>query len=156
VVNGFYRDTARLVAALRAAAYTGPIVLDDGSYTDAFIAAAGPAADQTYILCGCAPADIDPRFADRYAAKFGAPPPIYAAEAYDLTRALIATLSAGARDRIGVADRLSVMSHSGVTKRYSWMPTGELESAPVYVVTPRSVDGELRFVGDGIVTVTDP
>jgi branched-chain amino acid transport system substrate-binding protein len=146
-IGGFYADTARLVVALRNVGFTGPIVLDDGSYTSAYLTAAGVAAENSFVLCGCAPTEHISDFAELYRQRFGDEPPTFAAEAYDATRAIVATITAGARDRSTVADRLGLIAFTGTTKRYTWKPDGMLDTPVVYVIAARNG----AFIADGVI-----
>jgi branched-chain amino acid transport system substrate-binding protein len=146
-VGGFYGDAARVVVSLRQKGFTGPVVLDDGAYTSAYLEAAGSSANNTFVLCGCAPIEHISDFAALYRKRFGVEPPTFAAEAYDATRAVIATVRAGAHDRAGVADRLGLIAFTGTTKRYTWKPDGMLDTPVVYVIAARGG----AFVADGLI-----
>ncbi|MEU9337722.1 bifunctional serine/threonine-protein kinase/ABC transporter substrate-binding protein [Streptomyces sp. NPDC048290] len=117
---------AAVARALAAADYDGLRVLGHPAARPAFLAAAGAAADgwQTFAPY------IDPTagpvraFAAAYRARYGSPPPYWAAEAYDVARMVITRITeAGGRpSRERLFDLLAKGTYRGLVRTYAFDP----------------------------------
>ncbi len=119
VVWGRSATAGRAVKALRAAGLTQPVYGPERLADDAFLRAAGDAADG--VVCTY---PFDPRavgaawtsFAERYRARFGREADPVAGYAYDGTRYLLQAIREAGPDRAAIRDRLFACgSYDGVT-----------------------------------------
>lgn len=109
VVWGRAEPTGRVVAALRAAGLEQPIYGPDRLVSEAFLAAAGAAAEGAVLVTPFDPARDDPAwtaFRERFAAAYGSPPDAVAAYAYDGTRLLLRAIEEVGLNRPRIADWL--------------------------------------------------
>lgn len=109
VVWGREEPTGRVVAALRAAGLEQPIYGPDRLVSQAFLEAAGAAAEGTVLVAPFDPARDDPAwsaFRQRYEVTYGSPPDAVAAYAYDGTRLLVRAIEEAGLNRPRIADRL--------------------------------------------------
>ncbi|MFF4081076.1 bifunctional serine/threonine-protein kinase/ABC transporter substrate-binding protein [Streptomyces sp. NPDC001777] len=143
---------ARCAVALAAAGFTGSRVSTGPVLATAFLDGAGKAAEgwvfaQAYSDPTALPAAK--AFTAAHRKRFGAPPARWAAEAYDavglIARAARATSATGA-EREGIAQRLFLTTHKGITRTISFRPSRQLrfeEGIFLY----RVEDGRARFLG---------
>ncbi len=96
---GFPEDAARFITQLRAGGVSLPVVLTDTALAPPGLAAlAGAAAEDVYVLEPAPKYDGRYRqFSTHYEQRFGAPPPPYAAEAYDAASAILRAAGRSAR-----------------------------------------------------------
>ncbi|MGH9010018.1 MAG: ABC transporter substrate-binding protein [Acidimicrobiia bacterium] len=136
--GGYYPEAGRLVKQLRDAGVTAPFLAGDAGKDPGIAAGAGKAAEGVVVTCACTdPAQQpDPAaqgFAKAYQDRFGRPPQLYSAEAYDGARLLIDAIRRGARSRETVLANLDSGRVEGVTKSFSFQPDGEVGIGAVYV-----------------------
>jgi eukaryotic-like serine/threonine-protein kinase len=143
---------ARCATALAAAGFTGSRVSIGPVLAPAFLDGAGKAAEgwvfaQAYSDPTALPAAK--AFTAAHRRRFGAPPARWAAEAYDavglIARAARATSATGA-EREGIAQRLFLTTHKGITRTLSFRPSRQLrfeEGIFLY----RIEGGRARFLG---------
>ncbi|MFF9567153.1 bifunctional serine/threonine-protein kinase/ABC transporter substrate-binding protein [Streptomyces sp. NPDC014685] len=123
---------ARCAVALAAAGFTGSRVSTGPVLAPAFLDGAGKAAEgwvfaQAYSDPTALPAAK--AFTAAHRKRFGAPPARWAAEAYDavglIARATSATSATGA-EREGIAQRLFLTTHKGITRTISFHSSRQL------------------------------
>lgn len=143
---------ARCAMALTAAGFTGSRVSTGPVLAPAFLDGAGKAAEgwvfaQAYSDPTALPAAK--AFTAAHRKRFGAPPARWAAEAYDavglIAREARATSATGA-EREGIAQRLFLTTHKGITRTVAFRPSRQPrfeEGIFLY----RVEDGRARFLG---------
>ena len=157
--GGYSPQAGPLLKQLREAGVKATFISDDGAKDSTFGDLAGPASEGTLVTCPCAdPLQIAAAkdFVEGIQAKYDRPPGTFAADAYDATRIIFRAL----RDLSGeesidevratVVDFLSrVDGYAGVTKRYSFSETGQVEIGPegVWIYEWSQRDGDFVAVG---------
>ncbi|MFI6645286.1 bifunctional serine/threonine-protein kinase/ABC transporter substrate-binding protein [Streptomyces sp. NPDC050504] len=147
------RRAALCAKALAAAGFTGERVAGAAAMDPAFFAEAGPAAEG-WVL---AAAFVDPEAEKRTAAftrahrkRYGAVPGRWAAEAYDAVGLLakaVESTSAGDRGRSGVARRLFLVTHRGVSRNLSFAPNTHLVDSTSGLFLYRVEGGRPKYLG---------
>lgn len=148
-----YPQTAQFNRQLRDKGYQGAFFVPDGSLTPDFTKQAGSESEGTYFTCQCAPVPAygGPAtgaladFVSAYQAKYNTAPQAYTAEDYDGAKLLIAAIEAGAQTPAAVTAWLRTANFSGVTKTYSWDPTGELNTTSINIYQVKN--GQIRWLG---------
>jgi branched-chain amino acid transport system substrate-binding protein len=119
VVWGRAVTTGRAVKALRAAGLSQPIYGPERLAEDAFVDAAGDAAEGAVFAYPFDPRHAGPRWAEfvaRFHARFGRDPDPTSGYAYDGTRFLLASIREAGLDRAAVRERLfAPATYDGVT-----------------------------------------
>jgi branched-chain amino acid transport system substrate-binding protein len=116
---------------LRAADYTGKFMGPDGIYEDAFLEAAGDAAEGTYLTFGGLPADKltgkGKEWYDAYKAKFSSEPEVYAVYGYEAVNvALNAINQVCKKDRAAILDAVfATKDFDGVLGKWSFDANGD-------------------------------
>ncbi len=138
--GGYYAEGGKLLKQLREGGVTARFLSGDGSLDKGLAEGAGEQnANGSVIACPCL---IDPEgktspasktFADKYRAKFNAPPAIYSAEGYDAATAFIEAIKAGNTTAEDINAFLSKVDVPGVSKQVKFLPTGEPAASDVYV-----------------------
>jgi branched-chain amino acid transport system substrate-binding protein len=136
--GGYYPEAGRLVKQLRDAGFTAPFLSGDAAKDPALAQSARSAAEGVVVSCPCSDLDhqadpATPAFAGAYQHRFGRPPPLYSAEAYDGAALLIDAIRRGARTRDTVLANLDTARLDGVTKTFSFQPDGEVGAGPIYL-----------------------
>jgi ABC-type branched-subunit amino acid transport system substrate-binding protein len=122
--------------------------LKDASY----ITTVGPRGRGTIAVCPCVDLSTSTdlraqRFIQNYQSAFGVPPGPFAAEAWDVARMILQTISAGGTTRGEVADALSrTTAFSGLARTYTFAPDGSLRDQAGAVRVYR--DEGVRWVED--------
>jgi branched-chain amino acid transport system substrate-binding protein len=156
--GGFADDAARFVHQLRMAGVTVPVMAPDALMdAAAFVGAAGPAAEGTYVTrAEQEPGPAHAAFAAAYRDRFGVEPAPSAAEGYDAANVLIEAIERTARvsgDRLRIDRRAlrSALPHTdmtGASGRIRFRANGDRrEGASVRIF--RVADG--RFVEQALV-----
>ena len=117
----------RLIVELRAKGYAGKVMAGVGGEDARFLASAGPAASDAYLVCGCSgTADNQDAqaFNAAYLAQFGSNPGPYAAEAYDATQAVLAAIGSGKTSPVAIDAFLATSEHSGITRTIKFQADG--------------------------------
>ncbi|MEU3600680.1 bifunctional serine/threonine-protein kinase/ABC transporter substrate-binding protein [Streptomyces sp. NPDC006798] len=147
--TGTPKRAAVVARALSGKGFTGPRFLDSLSATADFTGAAGAAADGWQSLTpyiGPEAARVK-TFATAYRARYGAAPPVTAAETYDAIRLLadrIGSLRAGAgRRELGGA--LAAAEFKGLAQTYAYDDSGYLKATHVHHY--RVGKGRFGYVG---------
>lgn len=106
-----------LLKDLRAADFTGKFMGPDGIYEDAFLEAAGDAAEGTYITFGGVPGPKltgkGKEWYDSYKAKFNSEPEVYAAYGYES-----ANVALNAINQVCKKDRAAILAGVFATKDF--------------------------------------
>ncbi|MFD9053155.1 branched-chain amino acid ABC transporter substrate-binding protein [Streptomyces zaomyceticus] len=140
IYAGSYQDLAPLAKKLREAGYTGAGISGDGANDKSFVDLAGEAAENWFLTCPCVDATREKatqRFAAAYTKRFGTTPGAYAAESYDVTNMIIATLrkTVGKTDpkalRSTLLKNLASAEYTGLTKVYAFDEKGEFRGSGV-------------------------
>jgi branched-chain amino acid transport system substrate-binding protein len=136
--GGYYPEAGRLVKQLRDAGLAAPFLSGDAAKDPALAQSAGSAAEGAVVSCPCSdlgqpPDRAAPAFAGAYQHRFGRPPPLYSAEAYDGAGLLIDAVRRGAHTRDSVLANLKTAHVEGVTKTFSFRPDGEVGAGPIYL-----------------------
>ncbi|MFD9094321.1 bifunctional serine/threonine-protein kinase/ABC transporter substrate-binding protein [Streptomyces collinus] len=155
VVFAGYHDRAALLAReLKHRGFPGARAAAQGVLDSRFLTAAGDAADGWVIVAPVMDASVAPEaraFAAAYRKRFGAEPERYAAEAYDVARLIVRSLSssaAGRATRHGLTTALRASSYQGITKNFAFdRKTGALviDGRGVYLWT--AAGGRFRYQG---------
>jgi branched-chain amino acid transport system substrate-binding protein len=125
----------------------------DGIKDDAFLQGAGTAGEGTVAACPCADistsTDADTKaFSDAYQAKWGSPPGIYSAEAWDISQIYIAALKAGKTTRQDITAFVKALDNfKGLTKSYTFQSSGELDDSAVSIYFYQDKSGAWSFLG---------
>jgi len=129
------------------------LVGGDGIKDDAFLKGAGAAADGTVATCFCADVTTSQdalarSFVQQYTARFGEPPGIYSAEAWDVAQMYIAALKSGKTTRKPIDGFFhTIHDFQGVTKSYTFGPNGELDPGSVVTYLYRVEGGAWTTLG---------
>ena len=127
-------DGARFVQSLRAAGLTAPVFGGPSFARQAFLVAAGAAAEGTVFPLSWAqsgPGARSAEFARRFRARFGVEPDASAARTYDALNLLIAAIRQAGLNRALIRDAVRGMSPwNGASGSIAWDATGQ-NSAPV-------------------------
>ena len=116
---------------LRAADYTGKFMGPDGIYEDAFLEAAGDAAEGTYLTFGGVPGPKligkGKEWYDAYKAKFSSEPEVYAVYGYESANvALNAINKVCKKDRAAILDGVfATKDFDGVLGKWSFDANGD-------------------------------
>jgi len=123
-----------LLKDLRAAGYTGKFMGPDGIYEEAFLEAAGDAAEGAYFTFGGIPGPKmtgkGKEWYDAYKAKFKSEPEVYAVYGYEATNvALAAVNKVCKKDRAAILDAVfATKDFDGVTGKFSIDANGDTDS----------------------------
>jgi branched-chain amino acid transport system substrate-binding protein len=112
------------------------------------VRAAGRAADGSVVAAAYLLATVAPggaAFVERYRARFGTEPGMFALEAYDAASAFLAAVRAGRTRPAEVSQYLSTVNFVGLSRTVRFAGNGENLSNPLYLYT----------VNGGRITVTD-
>jgi branched-chain amino acid transport system substrate-binding protein len=154
-ISSLTSDLATVLTLLRAGK-THPIVLGTSTVTQDLVRLAGPAADSlVFPMPSFDPDADDPTvqaFAAAYKARYGIPPDVYAAYAYDAVRVLASAVErAGSWEAVDVRDALLSIDHyEGVTGHLAFDRNGDVVQYPrLYVVRGGRFVPYDRFIESG-------
>ncbi len=125
----------------------------DGIKDDSFLQGAGDAGEGTVAACPCADisSSTDAKataFLADYKAKWGADAGIYSAEAWDIAQIYIAAFKAGKTTRADITSFVkSLNAFPGLTKDYTFQPSGELADSAVSIYFYQDTSGAWKFLG---------
>ncbi|WNI21325.1 bifunctional serine/threonine-protein kinase/ABC transporter substrate-binding protein [Streptomyces sp. ITFR-16] len=128
VHGGAWQDAARFARALADAGYRGPRIATQAVHDPRFVREAGAAAEGWLVVSTSADPETVPsvrRFATAYRKRFGAAPPLFAAEAYDAVGLIAACAEGLKREKVTRQDLLPVLrttTFKGVSKSYAFEP----------------------------------
>ena len=146
VLWGNAEDTAAVVKEVRRRGLQFAIFGCDRLATNAFLNAAGAAAEGVTAAASYDPTRDDPAlstFTSAYLARFEHPPGTFAAHAYDGTRILLDAIQKAGRNRVRIRDEVyELREYEGVTGRIEFDPTLN-DVGPVYLATVR--EGTLTY-----------
>lgn len=112
-------DAARIVTQMRSEGFTQPVFGNDRLVTGEFLALAGDAARGVVATTPMDPDRKDAEwlaFRERYAARFGEEPDVFATFTYDGTRLLLDAIRSAGLDRVGIRDTLAgIRTYDGVS-----------------------------------------
>jgi branched-chain amino acid transport system substrate-binding protein len=141
----------QLAKDLRAAGFTGNIMIPDGCVENAFIESAGAEnLHDTYATFGGLPADQltgrGAEFVRLYRERFHSEPEVYAVYGYECARvALEAIARAGKKDRAAILDAVAATrDFDGALGRWSFDENGDTSMTMMSGMTVR--DGRFQFV----------
>ncbi|MFS0696382.1 bifunctional serine/threonine-protein kinase/ABC transporter substrate-binding protein [Streptomyces nitrosporeus] len=144
---------ARCARALAAVGYTGTRLSSGPVLSPVFLREAGEAAEGWVFAQACTDPSAAPsakRFAQAHRRRFGAPPAYWAAEAYDavglIARAAADTSAGADAGRGGVAQRLFLTEHRGVSRPIAFRSTRTVRSETGMFLY-RIEDGRARWLG---------
>ena len=141
--GGYYCDLGLLLGALSSAGYKGAIMSGDGSLSTALIQGTSPAsaANNVYLsVAGGGSSTLTGKLASQFKAlaHFPAKDATYAAQAYDATNMIIASLKKSFTGKITVAKlrpalikQLHKLIYHGVTGKLSFQSNGDLNATTV-------------------------
>ncbi|MFE1442323.1 bifunctional serine/threonine-protein kinase/ABC transporter substrate-binding protein [Streptomyces sp. NPDC058739] len=149
--SGTPQRAADMARFLRARRFDGPRFLDPCSAGEAFLEAAGEAAEgwQAVLSCSDPGARAARPFAAAYQRRYRARPGPWAVETYDAVRLVVDRLTAlagpGARrpSRDALSEALGEAKYQGLAGTYSFNERGWLNAENVYLYQVR--DGRFRF-----------
>ncbi|MFI5685300.1 bifunctional serine/threonine-protein kinase/ABC transporter substrate-binding protein [Streptomyces sp. NPDC051636] len=155
VVFAGYHDRAALLAReLKNRGFPGARAAAQGVLDPRFLSAAGDAADGWVIVAPVMDASVAPEakaFAAAYRKRFGAEPERYAAEAYDVARLTVRSLSSPAAGRVTrerLTTALRATSYKGITKNFAFdKKTGALVVDGRGVYLWKADTGRFRYQG---------
>src|SRR6266545_5325762 len=134
-LGGITQNNAGLLLKdLRAAGYTGKFMGPDGIYEDAFLEAAGDAAEGAYFTFGGIPGPKmtgkGKEWYDAYKAKFSTEPEVYAVYGYEATNVALAAINKVCKkDRGAILDAVfATKDFDGVTGKFSIDANGDTDS----------------------------
>ena len=128
---GYYAEAAPFAQQLRDAGVDIPFVSADGVNDPQFVSQAGAASEGAILSCPCGPAPEE--FAAEYEASAGQAPGVYSTEGYDLMTIMLTGVDSGITDRAGLVEYVKNYDGPGLARNYKWGPTGELESALIWI-----------------------
>lgn len=136
VVWGRAPTAGRAVKALRAAGLTQPVYGPERLAEEAFVAAAGEAAEGVTCTYPFDPRRTDPAwtgFVERYRARFGSAPDPFASYAYDGTRYLLEAIRDAGLNRVRIRERLFAReTWNGVTGTARFDATRNVVLPPLF------------------------
>jgi len=135
---GYELKAASLLHQLRAAGISSTFVGSDTLPSATFLDAAGNEAEGVIATCLCTPLSeisAGDDFATRFSAKFpnADPNDEYAAEAFDATNLVLATIASGNHDRASIANAISSITWNGITRTIHFDANGEVTDPVVWV-----------------------
>ncbi|WNF30453.1 bifunctional serine/threonine-protein kinase/ABC transporter substrate-binding protein [Streptomyces sp. C11-1] len=152
VYGGGWRDAARFAKALVGAGFLGPRIGTQAVHDPRFLAEAGEAALSWLVVSTAADPSSVPSvhaFAAAYRERFGAAPPLLAAEAYDAVGLIAACAEGLGREKLSRQDllpALRVTSYKGVSKSYAFeSANGMYTGTGVFIY--RVERGRFRYIG---------
>ena len=150
---GYELPAADLLRQMRAAGITSTFVGSDTLLSTTFLDAAGKDGAGVITTCLCTPPSELPAgedFSKRFRASFpdSDPSQEYAAESFDATNLILATIAAGNHDRSSIAKALATTTWNGITRTIQFDKNGEVVDPVVWV---SKVSGR-SFVPIGSVT----
>lgn len=134
--SGYYAEGSLFVKQLRAAGYTGKIIVPDGVKDPAFIDTAGQAAEGTIVTCPCVPpekATGDFNFAEEYNKAFKREAGTYSAEAFDAANIFLAGIKAGKTTRKDMEAFVDAYEGQGITKKFKFTDAGEPDPSSIEI-----------------------
>lgn len=126
----------RLTVELRAKGYSGKVMAGIAGEDARFLASAGTAASDVYLVCGCSGTSDNPNaqaFNAAYLAQFGSNPGPYAAEAYDATEAVLAAISSGKTSPAAIDAFLATSEYSGITRTIKFQADGNWAGETAFI-----------------------
>ncbi|RNI17296.1 branched-chain amino acid ABC transporter substrate-binding protein [Flexivirga caeni] len=131
--SGYYAEGAPFDQQLVQKGFKGDFIGPDGVKDPQFIKQAGDASKNAYFTCPCIPGDLIPSFADAYKkVSGGTAPGTYSVEGYDAATIMLTGIDKGKTTRSAMEQFIRTYDADGLSKKYKWTSTGELESLPVY------------------------
>lgn len=131
--SGYYAEGAPFNQQLVQKGFKGAFIGPDGVKDDEFIKQAGSASSNAYFTCPCIPGELIPSFTKDYETVSGGKAPgTYSVEGYDAATIMLAGIDKGDTTRAKLKDFIKTYDADGLSKRYKWTSTGELEALPVY------------------------
>ncbi|PSM44612.1 serine/threonine protein kinase [Streptomyces dioscori] len=156
VHGGDWQDAARFARALAKTGYRGPKFATQAAHDPRFLREAGAAGDDWLIVSTA----VDPSavrsagaFGKAFRARFDTAPPLFAAEAYDAVRLIIACVEGLDRKSVSRQDLVPVLrttTFTGVSKPYAFNKENGWYTGDQGVFLYRVENGQFRFLG------TDP
>lgn len=147
IYSGAAGRGASLINELRAQGFRGRFIGSHEMKQDEFARTAGAASEGALVSCTCSDTR-DPkldRFRTAYSARFGKPPPEYAAEAYDGAMMLLESIQeVDPRSETVAALLRSARSFLGDTKLYVFDADGVLQTEAIWLDQMR--DGRWVFL----------
>lgn len=141
--GGYYCDFGLLLGALSSAGYTGAIMSGDGSWSTALVAGTSPASAANNVFlseAGGGNSNLTGKLASEYKAlaHFSANNATYAAQSYDATNIILASLakiwskhSTVSKLRPGLINELHKITLKGVTGKISFQSNGDLSAKSI-------------------------
>jgi branched-chain amino acid transport system substrate-binding protein len=152
--GGYSPEAAPLRQQMTQAGLTNvTMVGGDGIKDDSFTSGAAAAGEGTVAACPCADVSTstDPKataFNSAYKAKWGAPPGIYSAEAWDISQIFIAAFKAGKITRSDITAFVKGLNNfPGLTKNYTFQANGELDDKSVSIYFYQDKSSAWAFLG---------
>ncbi len=130
--GGYYPEAGLLVRQMRDAGLDATFVGPDGVRDQAFVDAAGDAAEGAILTCPCLPPEESQEFADAYEKAYGSPASTYSAEAYDAANVMLEGIIDGNTDRESLLEWINDYDGAGITKDISFDESGEPENVSVW------------------------
>jgi branched-chain amino acid transport system substrate-binding protein len=144
--SGIYNQAGVFFKQARDAGYTGTFLGTDGMDASSLADLAGDALTRDggmYYTTVAGPVSLYPaaaQFATDFAAKYGAAPQPFAAQAYDAAAICMkaienaATAADGVPTRLAVAEAIRVLQHAGITGALAFDSIGDLPVANYFIV----------------------
>ncbi|MFC6713941.1 branched-chain amino acid ABC transporter substrate-binding protein [Branchiibius cervicis] len=131
--SGYYAEGAPFDQQLVQKGFKGAFIGPDGVKDDEFIKQAGSASSNAYFTCPCIPGELIPSFSKDYSSVSGGKAPgTYSVEGYDAATIMLTGIDKGDGTRAKLKDFIKTYDADGLSKKYKWTSTGELEALPVY------------------------
>ncbi|HEX5598170.1 MAG TPA: branched-chain amino acid ABC transporter substrate-binding protein [Micromonosporaceae bacterium] len=133
--GGYYPEAGLIRKQMTAAGVTAVMISDDGAKDDTFVEIAGTAAEGTIVTCPCAPAEeARGNFVEEFKKLHnGTEPGTYSDAAYDAANILLAGIKEGKKTRPEMLDFVKNYNGEGVSAKYKFTETGELDPAEVKI-----------------------
>ncbi len=152
--GGYSPEAAPLRQQMTQAGLTNvTMVGGDGIKDDSFTSGAAAAGEGTVAACPCADisSSTDTKaktFNTDYQAKWGSPPGIYSAEAWDIAQIYIAAFKAGKTTRADITSFVKGLNNfPGLTKSYTFQSSGELDPGSVQIYFYQDKSSAWTFLG---------
>ncbi|MCF2530436.1 branched-chain amino acid ABC transporter substrate-binding protein [Yinghuangia soli] len=152
IYAGYYQDGAPFAKKLKEAGVSIPMISGDGTNDPEFIKLAGAAADNWYLTCPCADANVEEatkKFAADYKAKFNEPAGTYSAESFDLANMIIEQMKTFGAEKItreALLNKLKAAEYKGLTKSFKFDQNGEYVGGAIFLYQVKA--GKIEYLGD--------
>ncbi|WP_321170703.1 branched-chain amino acid ABC transporter substrate-binding protein [Embleya scabrispora] len=152
IYAGYYQDGAPFAKKLKEAGFNGPKFSGDGTNDAQFVSLAGDAANDWFLTCPCADANVEAatkQFTEDYKKRFNTNPSTYSAESFDIANLVIDQMKSFGAEKItreAMLTKLKGASYKGLTKTFKFKQNGEFDGATTFIYQVKG--GKIGYMGD--------